>query len=141
MLLLTLGVALMATLSQSVPAPSSYELLSGARLTRFRKSMGCSEVGRNIQVRIAGDRLTTKLTRWNRASVFFTDSGVRYVVRRDNPHLLQTLRKLRRPGKTRTVVVKGRVMADPRKKGRKRTCHVWVRTLQAIMVTGKQKKK
>ncbi len=141
MSMIVLSVSLLLALSQTPPVASSFELLSGARLTRFKKSRGRSEAGHNIQIRVSGDRLTTKLQRWNRASVSFKDGGVCYVVRRDNPHLVQTLRKLRRQGKIRTVVLKGTVMSQRVKKGAKRSCYVWVRTFQAILAQGKRKKR
>lgn len=141
MSLLTLGAVLLITLSQGVQQSGSYKLLSGARLTRFQKSQGRSEAGHNIQVRVRGDCLKTHLKRWNRAAVCFTHGHVRYVIRRDNPYLVQTLRKLRRPGKQRTVILKGRVMAVRAKKGAGPTYYVWVRTLQAIMAQGSKKRK
>ena len=141
MSLLSLGAVLLITLSHGVPQSGSYKLLSGARLSRFQKSQGRSEASHNIQVRVMGDCLTAHLKRWNRTAVCFTQGHVRYVIRRDNPHLVQTLRKLRRPGKQRTVILKGRVMAVPAKKGAGATYYVWVRTLQAIMAQGSKKRK
>lgn len=91
----------------------SYQRLRGRRLARFEKSKGASEGGNPIEVNLPADCLDApklgplgQSRRW----ATFVHRGVRYHLRRDDPHFTQTLRKLDKRGrKGATVRWRGRV--------------------------------
>ena len=127
------GVAWSAT--EVGPVVSSYEKLTGKRLSRFRKTKGASEARRNIALHLPVSVLTARrvkpLGRSKRLVVFVHD-GIEYVVSRRDPYFVQASRKAAR-SKRGGLLVKGRVVATAGGAKKKR----WVVQVKSLQKYGK----
>ncbi|MCA9320767.1 MAG: hypothetical protein KDB53_08535 [Planctomycetes bacterium] len=106
MTLLTIIMLLQAGTS----ADQSYLRLQGARLARFEKSSGHSELGLLVKLRLPGKSLND-LKPVGRKSHFglFQAKSVTYLVDLTDPGLAQARRKLDKNGKLE-LLVRGRVL-------------------------------
>jgi hypothetical protein len=101
-----------ATSAESLQS-RSYQKMRGRRLRRFEASAGASQWGNPIEIELPADCIRApKLVALNKSRHWatFVHRGVRYHLRRDNPHFTQTLRKLdKRKGKAAKLRWRGRV--------------------------------
>ncbi len=139
---MTKNILIAALLFSSTLLPAqvsgSYQRLSGARLSRFLKTKGLSESGRNVSFLIPATVFPVKSkSKGRRFRLQY--KGLRVEFDHQNPYWIQTRRKLLKSSKGK-VLVKGRVRRRRNREG-KFTHYMYANTLQKIGRGAKKKSK